>query len=84
MLSKPQRNATRYGQAGENQWRGIKERVANTDRPRKSAAEKQRISCNWIVANDQNQDSADDKSGDDGDQRETRVRVEGSWISDLK
>ena len=63
-------------QSGKNQRRGIEKRVANAHRPRKSAAEKQPIGLQGIVTDDQDQDSADNKSGNDGDQgkRSSRKR----------
>src|SRR6267142_3633028 len=56
-----------HGKAGENQWGRIKKCVAYSDGPGECATEEQGVSRQRVVSNDEDQDSGDGKSGDDGD-----------------
>src|SRR5581483_9692460 len=51
----------------ENQRRGIEWGVTNSVRPGKRAAYQQLVSLNWTVANDENDDAANNERRDDGD-----------------
>ena len=53
----------------------MKERVADAVRPRKRAAQQKAISVDGIVADEQDENAADDESCDDSDQREKRSRA---------
>ena len=57
-------------QACENQRRGLKKRIADAFRVRKRAAEKNRINLKRVIADERDDDSADDKRRENGDERE--------------
>ena len=67
MLNSPQRNPTSTARPGEDQWRRVEERVANAVGPGERAAEQQTISSDRIVADEQDENAADDESRDNGD-----------------
>ena len=66
----------RHREAGEDQRRRVEERVADAVRPGEGAADEQLVGLDGIVADEEDEDAADEKGRDHGDQREKQFAQE--------
>src|SRR6267143_192277 len=67
-VEKAAAKSNQHRQPREDQRSCIEQRVANAIRPRQGAAKQQFVRNDWIIADDQNQDSTNDESRDYSDQ----------------